>query len=237
MKCPCCGEVRCKIGEERTERIERFPAKFVVLVFVQSKYACPKCEKNGDNPQIETAPKPLQPIHRGLPGSILLASIIVGKFADHLPLYRLEQIFAREGVDISRGTMCGWLLAAAELAKPSYELLGQRLRESRKIHTDDTRMPVQDKPEKPPKGIRGAGPAPPTVATSPPTTAAGPAPPATSPPATSFDPTLSLLPVTAIVSDSASNLLAGKGHHPPADILAEPDLIGARHTKPPIEKT
>jgi transposase len=104
-KCPCCGEVRCRIGEDRTEQIERMPAEFVVLVHVQSKYACPNCEKNGENPQIEVAPKPLQPIHRGLPGPILLAFIIVSKFADHVPLYRLEQIFSREGMDISRGTM------------------------------------------------------------------------------------------------------------------------------------
>lgn len=193
-KCPCCGEVRCRIGEDRTEQIERMPAEFVVLVHVQSKYACPHCEKNGENPQIEVAPKPLQPIHRGLPGPILLAFIIVSKFADHVPLYRLEQIFGREGVELSRGTMCGWLLAVAQVVKPLYELIGQRIRQSEKIHTDDTRLPVQDKPAKP-------GPAPP--APLPPATTTGPALPGPSIPTTTLDPTLSLLP--AVPRDPSSD--------------------------------
>ena len=170
-KCPCCGEVRCRIGEVRTEQLEVELIKFKVLEHVQAKYACTNCEKQGENPQIEVAPKPLSPIHRGVPGPVLLALIIVSKFVDHLPLYRLESIFGRAGADITRGTMCRWLLALAELVKPLYDLMGQRIREGRKIHTDDTRMPVQVKPEKP-------GPAPPAASsTGPP----APAPPSIQP--------------------------------------------------------
>ena len=65
-----------------------------------------KSAKTLYNPQIATAPKPPQPIEKGLPGPSLMAYVATSKLADHLPLYRLERIFARQGVEISRSTMC-----------------------------------------------------------------------------------------------------------------------------------
>ena len=90
------------------------------------------------------AEKPPQPIEKGIPGPGLLAATITGKYCDHLPLYRLEDIFARHGVELSRATMCGWMKHSAELALPLYELLKRRVLASRVIHTDDTPVEVLD---------------------------------------------------------------------------------------------
>ena len=142
--CPCCGELRQRIGEEVSEQLEYLPASLKVLQHVRFKYACRQCDENGDGAQIELAPKPAQPIEKGLAGPGLLAYIITSKLGDHLPLYRLEHIFARQQVDVARSTMCSWLLAAAELLRPLTDLMTARVRQSRVIHTDETRVPVQD---------------------------------------------------------------------------------------------
>jgi transposase len=79
-----------------------------------------------------------------VPGSGLLAHVIVSKFADHLPLYRLERIFQRQGVSLARTTLCDWLASAAELLSPLDALLCAQVRLSAVLHTDDTPVPVQD---------------------------------------------------------------------------------------------
>lgn len=93
---------------------------------------------------IETAPLPKMPIAKGLAGPGLLAHLIVSKYQDHLPLHRLEGIFARQGVEVSRSTMCDWMAQCAALLIPLYELLKADVLRSRLIHTDDTRVPVQE---------------------------------------------------------------------------------------------
>lgn len=140
--CPCCGEVRLRIGQEVSEQLEIIPASFKVLKHVRYKYGCPRCEREAVNPQIVTAAKPPQPIEKGLPGPGLLAYLVTSKSGQHLPLYRLEDIFARSGVHISRSTMCNWLAAVGELVRPLVELMTRRIRASKVIHTDDTRVPV-----------------------------------------------------------------------------------------------
>jgi transposase len=94
---------------------------------------------------IITAPMPKQPIPKGLAGPGLLAHIITSKFVDHLPLYRLESIFGRQGIDISRKTMSDWLAACAKLFEPLYDLMTLLVLQSRVIHNDDTPVPVQAK--------------------------------------------------------------------------------------------
>jgi transposase len=141
--CPCCGETRSRIGCAVSEQLERIPASFQVLKHIRHQYACPRCEREAVNPQIVAAPKPKQPIEKGLPGPALLAYLITSKFGEHLPLYRLEKIFAREGVPLSRTTLCGWLAAIGELARPLVELMAQRILLSLAIHSDDTTVPVQ----------------------------------------------------------------------------------------------
>ena len=142
-KCPCCGEARCRIGQEVSEQLEYLPASFKVLRHIRHKYACGKCDAEGYNPNIAAAKKPAQPIDKGLPGPGLLAYVIVSKLGDHLPLYRLEHIFARQQLHVARSTMCAWLAATGELVRPLVELMIQRVRLSRVIHTDDTRVPIQ----------------------------------------------------------------------------------------------
>jgi transposase len=91
-----------------------------------------------------TAAKPAQPLGRGLPGPGLLAHVIVSKYADHLPLYRLEHIFSRQGVPLSRQTLCGWLAASAALLRPLYQVLVEEVLQAWVVGTDDTPVPVQE---------------------------------------------------------------------------------------------
>ena len=141
--CPACGSERCRIGAEVSEQLEYFPASFKVLKHIRHKYACTKCEQDGYDPNFATAIKPPQPIERGLPGPSLLAYVSVSKLGDHLPLYRLENIFARQQVHVARSTMCAWMRAAGELVAPLVELMTTRVKQSRVIHTDDTPVPIQ----------------------------------------------------------------------------------------------
>ena len=150
-KCPCCGQERCCIGSEITEQLEHTPASFKVLQHIRYKYACKPCSHGCSEcdakAHMEIAEMPAQPIDKGLPGPGLLAHVITSKLGDHLPLYRLEKIFARHDVHIARSTMCAWLLATGQLVQPLVDLMGLQVRESKVIHTDDTRIPVQDETE------------------------------------------------------------------------------------------
>ena len=103
--CPACGEQRQRIGCETSEQLEFVPAVLKVLEHVRWKYACRICQEH-----VAVAPPPSRPIEKGLPGPGLLSAIVVGKQADHLPLYRLEDVFARAGVELSRSTLCRWAL-------------------------------------------------------------------------------------------------------------------------------
>lgn len=141
-QCPeCHGELR-SIGEEVSERLEYVPASLEVIEEACRKYACPKgCA-------VVTAAKPPAPIEKGLAGPGLLAHVAVSKYGDHLPLHRQESIFARQGVELSRQTMCGWMRECAGLVSPLYELMKQRALSSKVVQTDDTPVPVLD-PELP----------------------------------------------------------------------------------------
>jgi len=144
--CPCCGTVREKIGEESSWQIEYIPGHFERLEHVRFKYACSHCEKSAspDGPQIERADKPDGCIDKGLAGPGLLAYVVTSKYADYLPLYRLEDIFGRSGFEIARSTMSLWCRDVAELVTPLYELMVKRVLQSKVIGTDDTIMPMQE---------------------------------------------------------------------------------------------
>ena len=141
-KCPRCGgECEC-IGEETSEQLEYVPATLHVIEHARMKYACKKTDCDGT---VLLAEKPAQPIEKGLPGPGLLAHVVVSKYADHLPLNRQENMLARHGVVISRKTMCGWARSAAEILQPLYDLMRERVLESKVVHTDDTTVPVLDR--------------------------------------------------------------------------------------------
>lgn len=140
--CPCCGEPRQKIGEESTSQIEFFPGHFTRIEHVQIKYACKHCEREAQNPQITLAEKPLQPIDKGMAGPGLLAYVVTSKYADHLPLYRLESIFSRNGFEVDRSTMCVWNGDVADLVKPLYQRMIDRVLASHVIATDETILPM-----------------------------------------------------------------------------------------------
>jgi len=143
--CPCCGIERKEIGADESWQVEYLPGHFERLHHVRKKYACAGCETNGENPRMEVAAKPETAIDKGMAGPGLLAYIVTSKFADYLPLYRLEDIFARQGFEISRATQSVWGGDVGDLAEPLYELMGSRLRQSHVVTTDDTIMPMQNK--------------------------------------------------------------------------------------------
>jgi transposase len=135
----CCADLK-PIGEEVSEQLEYVPASLFVQVHARIKYACPQCQGN-----VVIGSMPVQPIDKGLPGPGLLAHVLTSKYNDHLPLNRLEGIFQRHGVELSRSTLCDWVAASASLLKPVVEVMKAEVLASRKIHTDDTTVPVLDK--------------------------------------------------------------------------------------------
>jgi len=137
--CPWCGRLRHEIGTDVTEQLDYQPASLFVAEHVQHTYACAGCQG-----QVLRAEKLPQPIPKGLPGPGLLAFVTVSKYADHLPLYRLEQILARQGLDLARSTLGAWLGQAADLLRPLYDEMIRRLLRTLVLHTDDTPVPVLD---------------------------------------------------------------------------------------------
>ena len=140
-RCPVDGKPMSVIRYETSEQLEFEPAKLKVIVHKRAVYACP--EKH-DEATLITAPKPPQPIEKGLAGPGLLAEMVVGKFGDHLPAYRLEDILQRHGADIRRSTICDWMAAVADLLKPLYALMKQRVLSSHVVQTDDTKVKLID---------------------------------------------------------------------------------------------
>ena len=140
--CPHDGQPMPVIRYEISKQLEFVPATVKVLVHKRAVYACPH---KHDEATLFTAAKPAQAIEKGLAGPGLLAAMVVGKFGDHLPAYRLEDILSRHGVEIRRNTIYDWLAAVADLVTPLVELMQSRVLQSKVIHTDDTQVKLIDK--------------------------------------------------------------------------------------------
>jgi transposase len=125
-----------KLGEDVSEVLEYVPAQFKVIRHVRPKLSCTKCDA------IVQAEAPSRPIERGLAGPGLMAHVLVSKYADHLPLYRQNEIYAREGVELERSTLADWVGRTSELLKPLNEALRQHVMNGSKLHADDTPVPV-----------------------------------------------------------------------------------------------
>ena len=137
--CPCCKGELHRIGEDVSERLVVVPAQFRVLVTRRPKYACRACEEG-----VTQAPAPARLIEGGLPTEATVVHVLVSKYADHLPLYRQAQIYARQGIDLDRSTLADWVGRAAWHLQPLHERLLEHIRASTKIFADETTAPVLD---------------------------------------------------------------------------------------------
>ena len=131
-RCADCGGRLKRLGGDVTEELEYSPGRFVVKRIVRPRLACGGCEK------FHQAPSPPRPIERGRPDPGLLAHVLVSKYCDHLPLYRQSRIFARDGVDLDRSTLAGWVGKATALLEPLADAVGRHVLAGRALFADDT---------------------------------------------------------------------------------------------------
>jgi transposase len=136
--CPDCGGALRQLGEDVSETLEYSPARFKVIRRVRPKLSCGGCER------IVQAPAASRAIERGLAGPGLLAHVLTAKYANHLPLYRQAEIYAREGVELERSTLAGWVGGASRALAPLVEAVRRHVLEASRIHGDDTPVPVLD---------------------------------------------------------------------------------------------
>jgi transposase len=134
--CPDCGGRLRELGVDAAEVLEYVRACFKVIRHERPKLSCDACDR------IVQAPAPSRPIDRGLAGAGLLAHVLVSKYADHMPLYRQSEIYAREGVDLDRSTLAGWVGATSGLLAPLVEAVRDHVLSAGKLHADDTPVPV-----------------------------------------------------------------------------------------------
>jgi transposase len=134
--CPDCGGALKHLGEDISEMLEYVPASFKVIRQVRVKLACACCDT------IVQAEAPSRPIARGMAGPGLLAHVLVSKYCDHLPLYRQEEIYVREGVELDRSTLADWVGGTSQLLGPLVEALRRHVMAAEKLHADDTPVPV-----------------------------------------------------------------------------------------------
>lgn len=137
--CPCCGGTLHVIGEDTSEMLDIVPAQLRVKVVRRPRYGCRACAE-----AVVQAPAPERPITGGMASEALLAQVLVAKYADFLPLYRQAQIFARQGIELDRSTLCDWVGRACWWLEPLWRLLHRHVMSSTRIFADDTRLPVLD---------------------------------------------------------------------------------------------
>ena len=137
--CPCCRAPMHVIGEDAAERLDVIPAQFRVIVTHRPKYACRACEE-----AVVQAPAPERLIKGGLPTEAMVASVLVAKYAWHLPLYRQAQMLGAQGLDIKRSILAFWVGYAAAELKPIYVRLRELILTAGKIAVDETVAPVLD---------------------------------------------------------------------------------------------
>src|SRR5712691_5244853 len=134
-----CGHTKTRIGESVAEKLEYQPASFVVIETVRAKYACPHCHEG-----VMEAPAPPRAVEKSLAGEGLLAHVVVRKSVDHTPLHRLSGIFAREGVDLPRTTLCDWVADVAAALTPIGDQLRREIVAADYLQTDDTTVTILD---------------------------------------------------------------------------------------------
>jgi transposase len=147
QKLCACGAVMSRIGEEVSEQLEIIPARAKVIRHVRPKYACPACQGvDTEGGAVKIAPPAEQLIPKSIATPGLLAYLMVSKFADALPFYRQERIFARMGVELSRTTMCSWAIAVADRLSPLLHLMRDQIRAGPYVQIDETPLQVLEDP-------------------------------------------------------------------------------------------
>jgi transposase len=134
-RCECGCQMK-RIGEDVAEKLDYVPGTFQVERHVRGKWACAACEKIV---QARVAP---HVIDKGIPTAGLLAHILVSKYANHMPLYRQEEIYARSGVSIARSTMAEWVGACGVRLQPLVDAMKELLLKRSVLHADETPMPT-----------------------------------------------------------------------------------------------
>jgi transposase len=135
-----------EIGRETADQLKFIPATVAIVRHIRPKYACPKC-KDG----VRIAPMPKLPIPKSLATPSLLAHVATSKYVDGLPLYRQEKIFARLGVDLSRGTLASWMVKMGELVEALVERIRGEIRSGSFVQADETPFQVLKEPGKSPQ--------------------------------------------------------------------------------------
>ena len=148
--CSCCGnEMNC-IGHKASEELEYHPAKFSVIENRRKQYTCKSCNKENQDTEavttIKTATQPDKLIPKSMATASLLAAIIVAKYSDHLPLYRLERIFQRESIHLPRQTMSQWVIRTSEAIIPLVNLLQDNILGYDMAFADETTIQVLKEP-------------------------------------------------------------------------------------------
>lgn len=138
--CSCCSTPKVEIGRESSRKLDYEPSSLHVVETVTPRYACPKCKEG-----VVSAPPPVQAVEKGMAGEGLLAHIVTSKYADHLPLHRLEGILLRHGVEIDRSTMCDWVGQVAEAVAPIVREMKRQILAADYLQTDDTPVVILDK--------------------------------------------------------------------------------------------
>ena len=143
-RCGCCGGEKKCIGQEETKILDYKPAVLFGKKYIRPKYVCSGCPDQG----VTTALLPSRPIEKGVAGNGLLAYLLISKYVDHLPLYRLELIFKRYNVHINRSTMVGWIAQVCKCLALIYDTMGSELLKSTYLQSDETPLKVQDRSKK-----------------------------------------------------------------------------------------
>jgi len=135
--CDHCGAAKARIGQDEARVLQFIPARFELQIHVLPKYACSCCRDGVVAPE-----GPPRPVSGCIAGAGILAEVVVSKFADHLPLYRFEDISTRYGLYLPRSTLCDWVRQVADLVKPLYQLQKELVQTAPVIWTDDTHVTV-----------------------------------------------------------------------------------------------
>jgi len=138
-----CGHDKTKIGEDITEQLDVVPPQFKVIQHVRPKYACKHCQQG-----VAQSPMPKLFLPKSIAAPGLVAFTVIQKYVDHVPLYRQEDIWKRQGVNMPRNTVCGWLMQAAEKLEPLMAYLREDILRSGYVQADETPVQVLKEPDR-----------------------------------------------------------------------------------------